>query len=394
MSKPNVFLDILVQKKMKITLTYEYTITTSQIMSMVIILCCLLMVTMSEGMLLGNMNINAPSTILKEAPSNNTYSPGLITIGLNDDENISPNVTKSVNRAITVLSNIFDIKVPISAAVIFTSLGYLGDYIILGSGAPTSFVPINGILYPIALAKNILGTGSEGIDIIIFINTNGTKFYYADDDSVPPPGYFDFTSVLMHEMIHGMGFIGTIISPLCTRQIKESDALASHVRGCQFSLSSSYGSNFSVYDHNIVEISGSRLTDIINASPVTAGNIYDAGELYFNTSSSYGLVNLYTPSPWVPGQSLYHMSSIYLSTSNTLMCNVFNQGGMVRTPGILGLAMLQKLGWTIFPSAIANAIQLSNNWATSPSPAPAAFASLVSLNSLLYFVAIGYLLLM
>jgi hypothetical protein len=126
------------------------------------------------------------------------------------------------NNAATIVSNTFDLKVPIIVNASFTELckGFVacvaGQPEPLGAAAPARLLPINdtdGVirLFPQALVKQLqLQQHPEfaPIDIVAGFNSKSDTFWFRGD---PPIGkdQVDFEIVLVHEFLHGLGFVAS-----------------------------------------------------------------------------------------------------------------------------------------------------------------------------------------
>ncbi len=111
--------------------------------------------------------------------------------------------------AVDVWASQITSTVPISIAATYTPLGPG----ILGQAGPHSFrrnFP-NGLTntwYPVALANKRAGfdldTAAPDIDAQFSSNFS----WYFGTDGNPPPGTYDFMTVVLHELGHGLGFLG------------------------------------------------------------------------------------------------------------------------------------------------------------------------------------------
>jgi hypothetical protein len=193
-------------------------------------------------------------------------------------------------------------------------------------------------MYPIALAEKISGKHynkeSEG-DIVLYVNSSVTNWYLGTNGSVPLFKY-DLVTVVLHEMIHGLGFIDSMTSGTPT----------------QPSPTASYGISMvpMIYDTFVENLAGKRLTDTLSfinpsidlKSAITSGQLYFNGPLIKNYSGSRA--RLYAPSTFDAGSSVSHLDTTNLQI-NALMEPFINYQEAIHDPGKFTMSILGDLGW-------------------------------------------------
>lgn len=198
--------------------------------------------------------------------------------------------------------------------------------------------PVKDIYYPIAIAEKITGqqiTGSSQPDIITTFN-NSVNWYFGTDGETPLLRY-DFVTVVLHELAHGLGFNGFFY-------------INNNIGGYGYW---DYGDATS-FDYLVEDKFGNRLTDI------TAYNVpseklkisLTSGFLYANSPVAMADGNnskprLYAPTVWDSGSSVYHFnrSTYPAGNENSLMTPSFGTGKAVHNPGPLTMGVLADLGW-------------------------------------------------
>lgn len=211
-------------------------------------------------------------------------------------------------------------------------------------GAPTS---IPNTWYFIALANKLAGTDlcpdggtcPESADITATFNST-FPYWYFGTGGVPGAGQYDFVSVVLHEIAHGLGFAGSMsVGSLYCNDFN---------LGC-WGLDTPYPI---VYDRFAYNGSNQSLLNtalfpnnsILLASQLTSNNIYFSGS---QAVVAYGnRPPLYVPAAWAQGSSYSHLSEIFNGTANDMMTYSLNAQEVNHYPGTVALAMLADMGWT------------------------------------------------
>ncbi len=186
--------------------------------------------------------------------------------------------------------------------------------VILGK---TSFVP--------ALSNAITGSDNNGneAEISIAFNTDPSVDWYFGTKGKPSENQFDFATVVMHEIAHGLG------------------------------ISSQWFESFtSVYDSFLLHgESGKTIEEmdelIERKFAVRSNDITWKGEKGIEGDGGLKPV-IYAPYNFQRGSSITHLDErIYDKESgNSLMTPATEQGNAIHTPGPVILGMLQDMGWT------------------------------------------------
>jgi len=167
----------------------------------------------------------------------------------------------------------------------------------------------------------------DGYEIAANFNSNFKNWYFGIDGNTPADKY-DFVSVVLHELTHGLGFIGSF-----------------------YSTNNQGGYDFPAdFDQFVVNKTGQKLVDIqLFANPSVA--LYQnltSGWLEFNTRLvQYALPRLYAPSVWSDGSSIYHLNENTYPTgnANSLMTYATAKGEAIHDPGPRTMAIMSYMGW-------------------------------------------------
>ncbi len=223
--------------------------------------------------------------------------------------------------------------VPITIAARFERLG-TG---ILGSAGP-NFVwrnfagaPVANTWYVDALANKLHGSQlNPAPDIVARFSSVFPNWHFGS--GAAPAGKYDFTSVVLHEIGHGLGFLG-----------------AGNVSGSQGTVRLS-GTPI-IYDRFTENGAGKALLTFADNSTALSSQLR-SGNLFFDSAlvraGNGGLrAKIYAPSVFQPGSSYSHLDeATYLAgNANSLMTPQLGQGETIRSPGPITLAVFDTLGW-------------------------------------------------
>ena len=238
----------------------------------------------------------------------------------------------AVNRWSTIVSSPVPIKVTASFEPMQANqLGYAG---------PTSMVAGQGLgdghsFYPMALANALWGSDIDDTiaDIDAHFSSTATGVYYGTDGNVPTDG-IDFVAVVMHELGHGLGFVGS--------------AGTTSVQGV---TNGSLDSSSPIYDAFTADSLGTSLRSYLSPSVPLLTTLQSG--VYWNGNVTKGLnggtrPKLFSPNPWQSGSSYSHLDETLYPQGNVnaLMTPVLNRHEVIRTPGPLAVGMLEDEGWT------------------------------------------------
>lgn len=179
-------------------------------------------------------------------------------------------------------------------------------------------------------------------DINMDVNCNREEWYFGTDGNVPSEHY-DFVTVILHEIAHGLGFLGgfTANSDAETAELAFDDPI--------------------IYDRFVVDGQENKLinTDIYpdpseelyNALIGERGGVFFDGENATGSLSDFGEIDrakLFTPDPYRQGSSYSHLDLLtFRQTINALMVPNIDQAFAIHTPGPLLCGILSDMGWPL-----------------------------------------------
>lgn len=231
--------------------------------------------------------------------------------------------------------------IPIEVEACWSNLGSG----ILGSAGPTGLYrdvgggALPGTWYPVALANVLAGRDLNGTEAEISVTLNSFfSAWYLGTDGDVPGGSYDMSSVVLHEVCHGLGLIGSM-------------TVSSGLGG--WGLGSSYPLILDRYLENGSEQALLNTGLFLNPSAALGDQLRgQGGGVYLDAAHARaanggGRVPLYAPSTWEPGSSIYHVSETYNSTLNALMTKSIASGEVTHDPGPVVRGILEDLGWAV-----------------------------------------------
>ncbi len=251
--------------------------------------------------------------------------------------NANPAAKAAFQFAVDQWSNIITTSVPIVVNASFTAL----PPGVLGSAGPTNFfrnfpeAPQASTWYPVALANALHGSDLDpGIaDIDATFASTFPGFYFGTDGNTA--GHLDFASVVLHELGHGLGFLG----------LMDVDGIG--VGTCCFNSGSP-----SVFDRYTTS-NGTPLLSIPDNS-FALGNALQGQTLRFTgpqaTAANGGTPpRLYGPNPWESGSSYAHLDEATFGAGNlnSLMTPAIGFDEVIHSPGPITLGVFADSGWTV-----------------------------------------------
>jgi hypothetical protein len=241
---------------------------------------------------------------------------------------------------------------------------------VLGAAGPTYIsrnfpnAPQSNTWYPIATANKLSGEDNapSSAEIQATFNSSYANWYFGTGNTTPADK-INFSTVVLHELGHGLGFLGSM-----NVDNGSGDAECSGVAGV-----GCYGSvgDPLIYDRFTENGAGTALLDFANNS-TALGSQLTGGSLFFNSpganfANGGSRVPLYAPSPWQPGSSYSHLAQGYDSTPNALMTFSVSRGETILNPGLVALCMFEDMGWTVNESC--NTAAISGLTAVNDGPA-------------------------
>jgi hypothetical protein len=175
--------------------------------------------------------------------------------------------------------------------------------------------------------------GEGDYDIIANFNSDYDDWYFGTGGNTPPSDY-DFMTVVLHELGHGLGFVGR-----------------GWVENGQGGVGE--GGQVFVYDLFTEDISGNVLIDTYENPSTSMASVLQGGQLYWGGENAVATNNgarprLYAPSVWDEGSSYSHLdeNTYPAGHPDSLMTPQLGWGSAIHDPGAITLCLFQDIGWT------------------------------------------------
>ncbi|MDH3646919.1 MAG: thrombospondin type 3 repeat-containing protein [Gammaproteobacteria bacterium] len=284
------------------------------------------------------------------------------SVGFNDNTPVTPvggntGTTLGEQRMIAfefaagLWGGVVDSNITIRVSASFAPLFCTSNSATLGSAGPTTIhadfggAAFSQTWYPQALANSLSGTdrsGQSDMDAefngdIDFNNgcLSGTNWYYGLDNN-NPGGTIDFLNTVMHEIAHGLGFIGfTDLS---------SGSLAGGIPGifARFSLDNDDSLHWNEMNDSQRAISATNNGGLVWDGPNTA---LLASFSLSGGKDANGFPRLYAPNNLSEGSSVFHWDTA--TSPNTLM-EPFQTGSLAASETLdLTPTQMKDIGWPI-----------------------------------------------
>jgi PKD repeat protein len=245
---------------------------------------------------------------------------------------------QAFQRAVDIWSGLITSPVPINVVAYWEPL----DSGVLGAAGPTTVrrnfanAPVLGTWYPAALANALAGTDLDATPEIEARFSSVYNNWYLGTDGNTPSQQYDFVTVVLHELGHGLGFYATMGN--------NANANGWGIQAAPI-----------IFDRFIVNGADQRLIDtsIFPNPSAGLGAQLVSNNIFFDGTNAVAAANgskpkLYAPSTWNGGSSISHLDTpTYVGTPNALMRHELANGASIHNPGAITLGIFKDLGWPI-----------------------------------------------
>jgi hypothetical protein len=313
-------------------------------------------VSNSNGVFINyNTRIGAP-IVLNQGSGDRVLTPTRFVImdPTSDTEKLSIEYKNVLKYVLGIYSKIIVSNQPINVLVKKQDLGT----VTLANCVTTSYYnseqsPFQpNYQYHIALAEAIkdVNLNSAEAEMIITVNINNSIVWNLDTTGVCVSNKYDLATVLMHEVLHGLGFTSSI------QANKDNFTAISKFNGCQTNTEGYFST---IYDKYIVQenyITAQILAENSNTYSMynncIDGSVYYSGintNNFLNAQGIYDLPKIYAPSEWATGSSICHLdeNTYPAGNTNSLITPNFGLNEVNHSIGEIAAKILEDLGWTI-----------------------------------------------
>ena len=221
--------------------------------------------------------------------------------------------------------------------------------------------PFQNTVYPIALAEAIVGAEFPGVfgssfDINATFSSAFSNFYFGTDGNTPP-GEFDFVTIVLHELGHGLGFAGSArYDDGEVDEMGNDECTGVADTGCFLNTNLPF-----VYDRFIEDAGGVAITNGATypensaafGSLITSNALYISGPSVDPTLGGPG--RAFAPAGWQQGSSYSHWNEATYGSGSSLamMTPQVAPGESHQDPGANTCAFFGDMGWPLAPACVA-----------------------------------------
>ncbi len=290
----------------------------------------------------------AHSTFRSQAVANNMSRGSACSSFIVTYNGFTPEAEAAFQFAVDIWANSIESSQPIRINANFAPL----NAGVLGQAGPTNFFTSNApgalpdVFYPIALWEKLEDRDSEdpppfgnSDSVDISCTFSSTFNFYFGTDANPPNGQFDFVSIVLHELGHGLGFVG----------LASSDGSEGTIRVGNPPRPSVY-SNF-IENGSNTSILGFDDPSMALQNQLTGNNLFCNGPQAVAENGG-DEPKIFAPNPYNGGSSYSHWdeSTFLAGDINSLMTPQIGPGEANHNPGPITLGFFEDMGWSLCAS--------------------------------------------
>lgn len=247
----------------------------------------------------------------------------------------TPEAQAAFDYAVNIWAGLITSPVKIRIAAGWTSL----QTGVLGAAGPSFWAsnfkgaPAFNVYYPGALAEKLAGAelnNADEYDIVAQFNSSANWYFQTSGN--PANGQYDFITVVLHELTHGLGFTGTFDI------LNGQGFYGDYTQGIPFP-----------YDLALQNGAAQNLYREFDSPSSAMATQLTSNDLYFNSPVNGSAIKLYAPTNFRDGTSIAHLDNATYpqGTTNSLMRSSINMQEVNHDPGPVARNMMTDLGWVI-----------------------------------------------
>ena len=246
------------------------------------------------------------------------------------------NAKTAFEHAAGIWEGLIDSPVPIKIQAFWSNLneGVLGSAIYWSAFANFDGAQKQNVFYPVALAEKIARKElNDEEDFEILANFSSNINWYFGTDGNSGAAQYDFVTVVLHEIGHGLGFSSSF-----------------EVEGTNGVVGAFNTSVPIIFDTQIENSSAVKLVQGFTSPSGLLRSQLISNNLKINiTKTPVASAQLYAPATFDGGSSISHLneSSYSGGSGNSLMTPQIGLNEIIHNPGPLTLGILSDMGWEI-----------------------------------------------
>ncbi|MCU0451807.1 MAG: T9SS type A sorting domain-containing protein [Bernardetiaceae bacterium] len=259
-----------------------------------------------------------------------------------DYQGFPPEAQAAFQRAVDIWASLITSPEPIRIRAEWATLG---DNVLGGARATnwlrSPLLPRFPVWYPVALFEKITGRNTNGNDpdIVASFNSSNRSWYFGSDGR-PASNQYDFTTVVLHEIGHGLGFASSF------EITGDTNNQATYGFGAGIA---------NTFDQFIADQQNRRLTDTVSynnpstqlRTAITSANLFFDSPLARSANANQP-PRLYAPRTYERGSSVSHLDTETFNRSvDQLMVHAQSRGESTLDPGPITMGILNDMGWVV-----------------------------------------------
>ncbi len=289
----------------------------------------------------------AHTFVPRKAPTNGMFVEKSATFAVTYI-GFSPAAEAAFQYAVDIWSQLITSAVTIN---INATWGPLGEGVLGSAGANQYwYYGPQQYIFPDALVDALVGAdqGGGAADIVATFNSNFGDWYLGTDGN-PPAGKYDLVSVVLHEIGHGLGFLGL---PIVDDGADDAECNGTAGIGCWLAGPTNPG----IFDIFTEDNLGNALLNqgLFPDNSFQLGNVLTGMNVFFDgTGARAGNggnpPELYAPGTWDGGSSYAHLDEAVFPAGNpnSLMTPFLASAEAIHNPGLITLGIFSDMGWTV-----------------------------------------------